>query len=244
MKTEIFSINNLSLVIPVFNESGSLKGVLDSLPEGLFEVILVDGISRDNTIAIAQAHPRVSKVIVQKSRGKGAALSAGFAAATGELIAIIDADGSMDPRELFRFLELIPNNDIVKGSRYLPNGGSDDITFVRSWGNKTLTWIANKFFRQKWTDMAYGFALFRASIIKDIGLTNFDQLGSFLGHKTYGQGFEIETLMFTRAAKRNFRIAEIWSWEADRVSGSSNLRAVRDGTRVLMSLMIEKLRSA
>jgi glycosyltransferase involved in cell wall biosynthesis len=237
-------MNNISVVIPVFNESGSLRGVLDSLPDDLFEVIVVDGNSMDNTLAIAEVHPKVSKVLKQKSRGKGAALSAGFAAASGELIAIIDADGSMDPGELLRFLECISDNDIVKGSRYLPNGGSSDITLVRSVGNKTLTWIANKLFCQNWTDMAYGFALFRSSIIKDIGLTNYDQLGSFLGHKTYGQGFEIETLMFTRAAKRNFRIVEVYSWEESRVSGSSNLRAVRDGTRVLISIIIEKLRSA
>lgn len=244
MHSQLFSMSNLSIVIPVFNESESLKQVLDLLPNDLHEVILVDGNSKDNTVEIGSIHPKVSRVLKQKAKGKGAALSSGFASATGELIAIIDADGSMDPGELFRFMEKIPHYDIVKGSRYLPNGGSSDITLVRSVGNKALTFVANKFFRQKWTDLAYGLALFRASIIKDIGLTNFDQLGSFFGHKTYGQGFEIETLMFTRAAKRGFKIAEIWSWEAGRVSGASNLRALRDGIRVMMSLLIEKSRSA
>jgi hypothetical protein len=91
--------------------------------------------------------------------------------------------------------------------------------------------------------MAYGFAVFTRESVESLALTSFDKLGSILGHKSYGQGFEIETLMFCRAAKRNLKIKEIASFESDRVSGSSNLRAIRDGFRVLAALLIESLRS-
>ena len=188
-------------------------------------------------------HPKVTRVVRQCSKGKGAALSAGFALACGDFVVIIDADGSMDPAEIVRYLEKFPQFDVVKGSRFLPGAGSTDITLFRSVGNRVLTKIANYFFKQSWTDMAYGFAAFKSSVIQDLALTNYDKLGSVFGHKAYGQGFEIETLMFTRAAKRNFSICEVPSFESDRIGGSSNLRAIRDGFRVLLSLIIERFRS-
>jgi len=76
-----------------------------------------------------------------------------------------------------------------------------------------------------------------------LALTNYDGLGSIATHKAYGQGFETETLMFTRAARRGLKIVEIPSFETPRTAGASNLRAVRDGFRVLFSLFIERARS-
>jgi glycosyltransferase involved in cell wall biosynthesis len=234
---------HLTVVVPVKNESGSLKMFLDQIPEFVSEIIVVDGNSTDNSFEIASTHARVSRVVKQLSRGKGAALSMGFALAKGDLVAIIDADGSMEPTELAKFIAFFPEFDVVKGSRYLEGGGSTDLTLFRSVGNKILTGLANFLFKTNWTDMAYGFAVFTRESVESLALTNFDKLGSFLGHKSYGQGFEIETLMFCRAAKRNLKIKEIASFESDRVSGSSNLRAIRDGFRVLAALLIESLRS-
>jgi glycosyltransferase involved in cell wall biosynthesis len=232
----------VSLVIPVRNEEKNLLFVLDKVPDDIFEIIIVDGNSSDGTVAFAKSHPRKPTVLRQKSRGKGAALSAGFAAATGDLVAIIDADGSMDPGEIALFLSGFPSADIVKGSRYLNGGGSSDLTIIRSSGNRILTKIANVLFKQSWTDMAYGFAVFKREILEDLALTNYDKLGSLFGHKSYGQGFEIETLMFTRAARRNLLLVEVPSYEYDRISGASNLRAIRDGFRVLFALIIERAR--
>jgi len=233
----------VSVIVPVKNESGAIKLILDKMPNYVHEVIVVDGNSTDNTVEIAQAHPRVDKVIIQQSRGKGGALSAGFAKATGDLIAIIDADGSMEPSELSDYIEKFPQYDVVKGSRYLQGGGSTDLTAIRSVGNKALTALANFLFKQKWSDMAYGYAVFSSKAVEELALTNYDKMGSFFGHKSYGQGFEIETLMFTRAARRGMKICEVPSFEGDRISGSSNLRAVRDGFRVLFALIIERSRS-
>lgn len=238
----MFRNQTVSVIIPARNEAGSLSSVIEKVPSWVDEIIVIDGNSRDQTRNISENHNRVSKTLVQKSRGKGAALSAGFSAATMDIVAIIDADGSMDPSELEFFVAKFPNCDIVKGSRYLKGGGSSDLTFIRSIGNQSLTKLANFLFKQSWTDMAYGFAVFDQKVLQSLALTNYDLLGSLFGHKSYGQGFEIETLMFTRAARRGLRIIEVPSFEHDRVSGSSNLRAIRDGIRVLISIIVERSR--
>lgn len=239
----MFNEKSVSLVIPAKNELASLPTVLNSIPSYVDEVIIVDGHSGDGTLEYAKSHPRVDKVVRQRSKGKGAALSAGFANATMDLVAIIDADGSMDLRELEVFLKVIPRFGIVKGSRYLKGGGSSDLTWFRSFGNKALTEIANRFFQQEWTDMAYGFAVFDRDLLQGLALTNYDALGSIFSHKAYGQGFEIETLMFCRAARRGINLMEVPSFEKDRIAGASNLRAIRDGIRVLVALLAERARS-
>jgi glycosyltransferase involved in cell wall biosynthesis len=239
----MFNDKSISLVIPAKNELASLPTVLEEVPQYIDEIIIVDGHSTDGTLEYAQGHPRVGKVVRQRSKGKGAALSAGFATATMDLVVIIDADGSMDLRELEGFLMQFPNCGVAKGSRYLEGGGSSDLTRFRSLGNKILTGIANQLFDQRWTDMAYGFAVFDRDLLQGLALTNYDALGSMFSHKAYGQGFEIETLMFCRAARRGIKIVEIPSYERDRIAGASNLRAIRDGLRVLVALFVESARS-
>jgi len=233
----------ISVIVPVKNEAQSLQQVLNDIPHFVDEVIVVDGHSKDSTFLLAESHSRVTRVLSQYSQGKGAALSAGFAVATGDLIAIIDADGSMNPNEMSSFISYFPEFDIVKGSRYLDGAGSSDLTRIRSFGNQILTKIANVLFNQKWTDMAYGYVVFTREAVQSLALTNYDQLGSLLGHKSYGQGFEIETLMLCRAARRRMKILEIPSFENARIAGSSNLNAMRDGIRVLIALIVERLRS-
>ena len=224
----MFNNRSVSLVIPAKNELASLPTVLADIPEYIDEVIVVDGHSDDGTLEYAQRHSRVNKVVRQRSKGKGAALSAGFANASKDLVVIIDADGSMDLGELHLFLAEFPNCGIAKGSRYLTGGGSSDLTAFRSIGNRFLTGMANRFFHQDWTDLAYGYAVFDRNLFS---------------HKAYGQGFEIETLMFCRAARRGIRLVEVPSYEKDRIAGASNLRAIRDGIRVLIALFVEKARS-
>lgn len=239
----MFNNSSVTLLIPAKNELASLPTVLADIPDYIDEVIVIDGHSDDGTFKYALKHPRVNKVVRQRSKGKGAALSAGFACATKDLVVIIDADGSMNLSELQLFLEHFPGCGIAKGSRYLDGGGSSDLTAFRSMGNKILTSIANRFFDQNWTDMAYGYAVFDRTLLQGLALTNYDALGSMFSHKAYGQGFEIETLMFCRAARRGIRLVEVPSYEKDRIAGASNLRAIRDGVRVLISLFVERARS-
>ena len=238
--------NNYSviLIIPAMNESVTLTSIIDSVPTYVDEIIVIDGRSKDNTFEIASNHPRVNKVIRQRSRGKGAALSLGFAMATCDLVAIIDADGSMDPAELRDFLNMFPQAEIVKGSRSKKMGGtSADLTIVRDLGNRVLTKLCNFWFKENWTDLAYGYAVVDRKALGKLGLSSYDEMGSVFGHKSYGQGFEIEALIFCRSSKWGFRVLEVASAEHRRISGSSNLRAIRDGFRVLSAIIIEKNRS-
>ena len=235
---------SVSLIIPAMNESATLTSIIDSVPTYVDEIIVIDGRSKDNTFEIASNHPRVNKVIRQRSRGKGAALSLGFAMATCDLVAIIDADGSMDPAELRDFLNMFPRAEIVKGSRSKKMGGtSADLTIVRDLGNRVLTKLCNFWFKENWTDLAYGYAVVDRKALGKLGLSSYDEMGSVFGHKSYGQGFEIEALIFCRSSKWGCRVLEVASAEHRRISGSSNLRAIRDGFRVLSAIIIEKNRS-
>src|SRR5690348_13195369 len=97
----------VSVVIPARNEAQNLPHVLEALPAGLHEVILVDGQSTDDTIAVAlRACPDV-KIVQQTRRGKGNALACGFAHVTGDIVATLDGDGSADPAEITGFVDAL-----------------------------------------------------------------------------------------------------------------------------------------
>ena len=129
----------VSVVVPALNEARNLPHVFARLPADVYEVIVVDGHSVDDTIAVArQLRPDV-RVVQQTRRGKGNALACGFAAATGDVIAMVDADGSADPGEIPNFVQaLLSGADFAKGTRFAAGGGSSDITRLRSLGNRLL----------------------------------------------------------------------------------------------------------
>jgi glycosyltransferase involved in cell wall biosynthesis len=240
----MYNAQTVCLVLPAKNEELNLPAFLDSIPDYVDEVIVVDGNSTDSTYERAKFHPRVNIAVKQRQKGKGAGLSLGYSLSKSDIIATIDVDGSMNPQELSKFLDLIDEFDLLKGSRYLKNagGGSEDLTRVRDIGNRALTKMANLLFNLKWTDLNYGYFMLKRNSLDSLGISNFDALGSFFSHKAYGQGFEIETLIFTRAAKQKLRILEVASFESKRVHGGSNLRAIRDGVRVFVALIIESIR--
>lgn len=216
----------VSVVVPAMNEEKNVSVVLKELPEGLHEVILVDGNSEDNTIEAArQAYPGI-RVLVQNGRGKGDALRTGFAAVTGNLVVMLDADGSADPAEIPRFVEALEAGaDFAKGSRFLEGGGSTDITFTRRLGNAFLSGAANLTHGTHFTDLCYGYNAFWARCLPFISLDV--------------PGFEVETLINLRIASAGMKITEVPSYEADRISGESNLNTFRDGFRVLGTILSE-----
>lgn len=230
----------VSVVIPALNEARNLPYVLERLPEGMHEVILVDGHSVDSTIAVAREMRRDIRVLMQTRRGKGNALACGFTAATGDIIAMIDADGSADPAEIPQFVQaLVDGADFAKGSRFLEGGGSDDITRLRTSGNRALTWLFNTCYRCRYSDLCYGFNLFWRVHVPVLGL-DVTPSPRPAGYRLWGDGFEIETLIHVRAAKAGLRITEVPSFEHSRLSGVSNLHAFRDGVRVLRTMMAER----
>ena len=137
----------VSIVVPARNEARNLEVILPELP-AVHEVILVDGHSVDDTIETARRVMPDIKVVQQTRRGKGNALACGFASVSGDIIVMFDADGSADPAELPAFVAaLTAGADFAKGSRYMHEGGSEDITRLRNMGNFTLGALANGLMR-------------------------------------------------------------------------------------------------
>src|SRR5579875_604305 len=151
----------VTAVIPTLNEAENLPHVFRHLPNGVNELIVVDGHSTDDTLQVTRSLRPDARLVLQDRRGKGNALACGFAAARGDIIVTVDADGSTDPEEIPSFIApLIRGADFVKGSRYLEGGGSEDITRVRSLGNLALGWSVNLLFGTHYTDLCYGYNAF------------------------------------------------------------------------------------
>jgi cellulose synthase/poly-beta-1,6-N-acetylglucosamine synthase-like glycosyltransferase len=122
----------VSLVIPARNEARNIAWVLEQIQDTVTEIILVDGNSTDVTLTTARSYRPDIRVVPQEGVGKGSALRTGFLAATGDVIVMIDADGSMSPQEIGHYLHFLANGyDFVKGSRFISGGGSLDITRIR-----------------------------------------------------------------------------------------------------------------
>lgn len=218
----------VTLVIPAMNEENNIAWVLRRVPSRVEEIILVDGHSTDSTVALARdARPDIV-VVQQRGAGKGAALRTGFEVATGDMIVMMDSDGSMEPAEIMNFVTAVEQGyEFVKGSRCVPGGGSADLTAVRRLGNRALTAAVNLLFLVPFSDLCYGFVAFRRDKLEALALT--------------AQGFEFETEIAIHAIKAGLRIAEVPSVESPRRYGTSNLRAVRDGQRVLRTIARERM---
>lgn len=219
----------VSVVIPALNEAENLPHAFADLPGDVHEVVLVDGHSTDATVAVARELRPDVKVVVQAAHGKGDALAAGFAACSGDIIVSMDADGSTDAAEIPRFVqELLDGADYVKGSRYLRQGGSADLTRLRSWGNRVLGRLVNVLYRTRYTDLCYGYNAFWRRCLPMV--------------RPECDGFEVETLMNIRAATTGLVVREVPSYERRRVHGHSKLNTFADGWRVLSTILAERRR--
>lgn len=251
----------VSVVIPTLNEERNIGWVLDRLPADIHEVIVVDGMSVDDTVGVVRRHWPAAKVVRQQARGKGAALAAGLLAVTGDIAVMIDADGSMDPVEIPSLVgALLAGADVVKGSRATAGGGSHDLSGLRRLGNWALTRSANVLYGQHWRELCYGYAAFWCDVLPLLGVAELTQQpGGDTSIKVgdrgtdaavaaerstrrrihYGHGFEIEAILFCRAARVGLRVAEVFSFEHERRSGDSNLQTWSDGWRVLTAVLRE-----
>jgi len=229
----------ISVVVPALNEARNLEEVLPTLPD-VHQVVLVDGGSVDGTVEAARRVLPGIHVVHQTRKGKGNAVACGFAAVTGDVVVMFDADGSADPAEIPAFVAALTDGaDFAKGSRYLPGGGSTDITRVRDAGNAFLNHRANRLFRTRFTDLCYGYNAFWSDVVPVLDLPD-PGLPAPSGGMLWGDGFEVETLINCRAAASGLRITEVPSQERDRIHGESNLHAVKDGLRVLRTMYAER----
>ena len=212
------------------NEAQNLAHVLPRIPRGVHEVILVDGHSIDDTIAVAQRLLPGIRIVQQEGRGKGAALRTGFAAATGDIIVMIDADGSTAPEEIPAYVRALTDGaDYAKGSRFLTGGGTSDMPIHRRLGNMAFVYLVRLFFGGKYTDLCYGYNAFWTRVVPMLELDT--------------DGFEIETEMNIRVLRRGLKVAEVPSFESERVYGVGRLRTIPDGWRVLKTIFRERFQT-
>jgi glycosyltransferase involved in cell wall biosynthesis len=153
-------------------------------------------------------------------------LRSGFAAASGDIIVMLDADGSTSPAEIPAFVgALLAGADFAKGSRFLQGGGTADMPLHRRWGNWVFVWLVRTLFGSDYSDLCYGYNAFWARVLPHLRLD--------------GDGFEIETMINVRAQRAGLRVVEVPSFEARRGHGTGRLRTFPDGWRVLRTIWRE-----
>jgi glycosyltransferase involved in cell wall biosynthesis len=194
----------LSVIIPAYNEEKTIAAVLTALfreVPNLYEAIVVDDGSKDNTAQIVeefcQEIPRVRLIRQPSNQGKTAALRAGFAASTGEIVIVQDADLEYDPVDIPGLIEPIENGkaDVVFGSRFLTRRASRILYFRHYMANQFLTFLSNLFTDLNFTDVETGYKAFRGEIIRNMII------------ETRGFGFEIEVT--AKVAKLKCRVYEV-----------------------------------
>ncbi len=169
-------------------------------------------------------YPQV-RYIKQKSKGKGNAMKEAAKAAKGEYLLFMDGDGSMSPKEIPNFTHAIFDNDyfFIRGSRMMENGGSEDLTKFRMFGNWFFTKLTNFLFRGNYTDLCYGYFAIKKEV--------------FLEMELKSDHFSIEAEVSALALKENIPLCEIPSFEKHRIHGASNLSALKDGWGILKTIL-------
>jgi glycosyltransferase involved in cell wall biosynthesis len=220
---------DVTVVIPTLNEEGSIAGVIRELNHlGYHNILIADGNSRDRTIEIAKEFG--ANIMVQNGRGKGNALRQAFnhGSLNGNVVVILDADGSMNPKEIPMLIDTLDSGaDLVKASRFLGYGHSEDMSLIRRIGNHFFLTLVNWFWSTNYTDLCYGFGAFRKGAVK--------KLYPYLRSKN----FEIETELYIKAKKLGLKVTEVPSIESRRRHGKSNLDAIVDGFHILRTIFRE-----
>lgn len=175
-------MEKLSIIIPCYNESGSLLQVLEkvsavTLPTGVQkEIILVDDCSTDGTADIAAVFALNNPFVIfhqhRQNQGKGACIHTALSVCTGTIVVIQDADLEYDPNEYTVLLQPILDGhaDVVYGSRFRGSGAHRVLFFFHTIGNKLLTFLSNLFTQLNLTDMETGYKMFRKNILDQVRL--------------------------------------------------------------------------
>lgn len=217
--------NLVTIVISAKNEEGGIGKVLASVKKYGDELIVVDGHSKDKTLAIARQME--VKVFLDHGKGKGEAMRLGVEKAKGEMIVFFDADGSHEEKDILKMIKLLQNDkaDFVIGSRR--TGGSFDVQInfigmVRAAGADFLTMLVNRYFQTCLTDILYSFRAIKREVFEDLNLKC--------------DGFGIEQEMVVKSLKKGYRLVEIPSREKRRGWGKSKLHTLT-GVKLLFQLV-------
>ncbi len=218
-----------TLIIPTKNEEGSIGKVLKEIPKNLIQqIIVVDGHSQDGTIEEIKKNLRKGKdkLIIQKSKGYGGAFIEGFKQVRGEVIIMMDADGSHNPKDIPFLLKKIKGGyEYVMASRYTSGAKSYDDTFIRWLGNKVFTLLTNIVHGTHVTDSLYLYTAITKKGLKKLKLSSL--------------GFEFCTEILVKAHNAGLRFAEVPAIERKRYHGDSKVSALLDGLRILKMIFMK-----
>ncbi len=221
----------LSIVIPCYNERGTIEAVIDAVraaPGGEKEIIVVDDCSRDGSGELLEGplRAKVDRVLRHPvNRGKGAALRTGIAHATGDIVIIQDADLEYDPQQYPVLIEPILQDkaDVVYGSRFLGGGPHRVLYFWHRVGNGLLTLVSNMFTNLNLTDMETCYKVFRREIIQSVVIEE--------------ERFGFEPEITAKIAKLRCRVFEVGISYYGRTYEEGKKIGWRDGVRALWCIV-------
>jgi len=204
-----------TVLMCALNEEQSLPHVLPRIPDWADEVLLVDGHSTDNTVALAKELRPDVRVVTQSGHGKGDALKCGVREASGDIVVTLDADGETDPEEMLRFIKPLLNGyDFAKGSR-LAHGRPIRMPRYRWLGNKVLAITFNLLYGTHYTDICSGYNAFWKRAFLQVPLT-YDT-------------FQMEQQLLARAHRAGLKVEEVVHSSDGRIAGTSKTSGIRQG---------------
>lgn len=218
-------IDMVSVVIPTLNEAGTIGETIRTLRKVLrhpHEIIVVDGNSTDDTRNIVQKEN--CRLIVEPKRGYGVALKVGIEHAKGNVIVMVDGDGTYEIKDINKLLEAFCNEkaELCLGARM--NGLYDKSMDITNYlGNKAITFIFNLLYRQKLADSQSGFRVIMRSALEKVKLSEEDMA--------------FATEMLVHFAKKGFKIIEVPTSYKPRVYGKSKLKRIKAGLEIFKVLI-------
>ena len=225
-RTGIMSRMKVSLLIPTRNEEGCIGRGLAEVPRELIdEIVIVDGHSTDKTMEEARAHLQsTDQLLTQNGKGFGNAMIEALQAADGDILLIMDADGSHNPADIPAILEKIhAGYEYVMGSRYMKGAHSLDDTVIRRFGNHMFTWLINVLYGTRVTDALYLYTAITREGYNKLTLTS--------------QGFEFCTEILIKAHRAGLKFAEVPAIERSRFAGETKVNAFWHGLKILRMIL-------
>jgi glycosyltransferase involved in cell wall biosynthesis len=216
-------MDNLTLVIPAKNEKESLPQVLEELKKFNLKTLVV--LEEQDVETINSIKNYKCKIINQSKKGYGNALIEGINNTTTKYFCIFNADGSFNPSELKNMHRLAQYEkfDLVFGSRYEKNAGSDDDTIVTFIGNKIFSFLGKVFFALPLSDILYTFVLGDTEKVKKLRLTKED--------------FSFCVELPIKAKKADLKLTTNVAFERKRIGGKKKVNAFKDGFKILVSMI-------
>mgnify|MGYP002153780447 CR=1 FL=1 len=222
----VSSNTRICVIIPTVNEAPTIYNLVKAFPRQIHsipvETIVIDGGSTDGTVQLAKEAG--AQLLVQKSKGKGAAMREAVRSAGGDILVFIDGDGTYLPEELESLVTPISGGeaDIVVGSRSKGHIEKGAISWLNRLGNKLFTSMVNLSMHARVTDMLSGYRAMRTQIFNNLIL--------------FSEGFEIEAEMTIEALARRYKIIEVPITYRRRKGTSTKLNAVKDGIEIMKTL--------